>query len=53
MIADYEGAVDDPAALARRLSATPGLVEHGLFPPDLVAIVLLARGDDVERRDVG
>jgi ribose 5-phosphate isomerase A len=25
------GTVDDPAALARRLSGTPGVVEHGLF----------------------
>ena len=25
------GAIDDPAGLARRLSETPGVVEHGLF----------------------
>ena len=34
VIADYVGPVDDPAALAARLAATPGVVEHGLFPPD-------------------
>lgn len=36
VIADYAGAVGDPAALAARLSATPGVVEHGLFAPALV-----------------
>jgi len=50
VIADYGGQVDDPAALAARLAATPGVVDHGLFAPDLVSCVLIARGDDVERR---
>jgi ribose 5-phosphate isomerase A len=49
VIADYEGAVGDPAALAERFAATPGVVEHGLFPPALVTDVVIARGDDVER----
>ena len=48
VIADYAGAMDDPAGLAAFLSATPGVVEHGLFPPDLVHDVFIARGDDVE-----
>src|ERR1700730_16715759 len=39
-IADYHGPADDPAALAVRLSSSPGLVEHGLFPPEMVATVL-------------
>ena len=52
VIADYTGPVDDPARLAARLSATPGLVEHGLFPPEMVAVVLIGRGDAVERRDL-
>ncbi len=52
LIADYTGAVDDPAALATRLSATPGVVEHGLFPPDLVTTVLIGRGASVERREI-
>jgi ribose 5-phosphate isomerase A len=47
VIADYEGRVGDPAELAARLSATPGVVEHGLFPPELVSEVLVAEGDDV------
>jgi ribose 5-phosphate isomerase A len=50
IIADYHGAVGDPATLAAVLSATPGLVAHGLFPPDLVAVVLIGRGESVEQR---
>jgi ribose 5-phosphate isomerase A len=49
-IADYHGRVDDPAALAAWLEATPGLVAHGLFPPALVSEALIGRGDAVERR---
>ena len=49
LIADYLGPVDDPAALAARLSATPGVVEHGLFPPDLVTDILVAEGTRVRR----
>jgi ribose 5-phosphate isomerase A len=50
VIADYHGAVEDPAALAARFGAAPGVVSHGLFPPDLVADVLIARGEEVEHR---
>jgi ribose 5-phosphate isomerase A len=49
VIADYLGPVDDPAATAAWLSAAPGVVDHGLFPPDLVSDVLVGRGDEVER----
>jgi len=49
VIADYQGNVDDPAAIAARLDATPGLVAHGLFAPALVTEALIARGDSVER----
>jgi len=52
VIADYEGTVRDPAALAARLSATPGVVDHGLFPPEMVAIVLVAQGGSVDRTDI-
>lgn len=48
LIADYLGDVVDPAALAARLSCTPGVVEHGLFAPELVSDVLIARADGVE-----
>jgi ribose 5-phosphate isomerase A len=50
VIADYEGAIGDPAELAARLAATPGVVEHGLFPPALVGEILVARGTELERR---
>jgi len=49
-IADYLGPIGDPAELARFLSATPGVVEHGLFPPSLVHEIVVAHDDDVERR---
>ena len=52
VIADYEGTVGDPAALAYRLSSTPGVVDHGLFPPEMVAIVLVAQGGSVDRTDI-
>ncbi len=42
--------VDDPAELAARLDATPGVVEHGLFGPELVSEILIGRGGEVERR---
>jgi ribose 5-phosphate isomerase A len=51
VIADYHGPVDDPAALGVRLSSTPGVVEHGLFPPEMVATVLVGRGESVDRTD--
>jgi ribose 5-phosphate isomerase A len=53
VIADYLGPCPDPAALAQWLEATPGVVEHGLFPPRLVAEVLIAHGESVERRVFG
>lgn len=54
-IADLHLAVEqtaDPAALAARLDATPGVVSHGLFPPSLVHDVLIARGATVEHRRI-
>ncbi len=51
VIADYHGPVDDPAALAVQLSSTPGVVQHGLFPREMVATVLVGRGDSVDRTD--
>jgi len=50
VIADVLGPVDDPAALAARLDAVPGVVGHGLFAPSLVSEVLVGRADGVERR---
>ncbi len=50
LIADYLGPIGDPRALAARLSATPGVVGHGLFAPELVSLVLIAGSDGVESR---
>lgn len=41
LIADLVAALDDPAALARRLDAVPGVTGHGLFPPAMVAEVVV------------
>jgi ribose 5-phosphate isomerase A len=49
VIADYLGPVEDPADLAERLAAVPGVVEHGLFPPELVSEIVVARNGRVER----
>jgi ribose 5-phosphate isomerase A len=48
VLADYHGDIDDPEQLAARFGATPGVVAHGLFPPSLVSLVLVGRGDQVE-----
>jgi ribose 5-phosphate isomerase A len=49
VIADYLGPVEDPGELADRLAGTPGVVEHGLFPPALVSEILVGRKGRVER----
>jgi len=51
VIADFVGDVGDPAHLAARLESTPGVVEHGLFPPDMVWSILVGNGESVERID--
>ena len=48
VLADYLGPVGDPAALAAGLEAIPGVVGHGLFPPELISDVLVGRGDAVQ-----
>lgn len=53
LIADYFGPVEDPRALAAHLSATPGVVGHGLFAPELVDDILIAGAGGVEHRAVG
>jgi ribose 5-phosphate isomerase A len=50
LIADYLGPVGDPTELATRLGATPGVVDHGLFPPSMVSLVLIGEEDGVRRR---
>jgi ribose 5-phosphate isomerase A len=48
VIADYTGSFDDPGTLAGFFESTPGVVEHGLFPPSSVSTVLVGRGALVE-----
>jgi ribose 5-phosphate isomerase A len=48
VLADYHGAIGDPTQLAATFGATPGVVEHGLFPPSMVSLVVVGRGDHVE-----
>ncbi len=52
VIADLEldGEPCQPAPLAARLSSAVGVVDHGLFPPELTTDVLIARGTEVEHR---
>jgi ribose 5-phosphate isomerase A len=50
ILGDWLGPLQDPAELSARLAAAPGVVEHGLFPPELVSEVLVGRGGTVERR---
>jgi len=49
VIADYMSPFEDPHELAVWLSEMPGVVEHGLFPPEMVSEVLIGRGQAVER----
>ena len=49
------GRIDDPPALARKLSDMPGIVEHGLFV-GMADVVLIGKGDTVlelRRKDYG
>jgi ribose 5-phosphate isomerase A len=52
LIADYLGPIEDPRALAAQLAAIPGVVEHGLFAPELVSDVLIAGRHGVEHRSL-
>ncbi len=49
VIADYRGGIGDPAALAARLEADPGIAAHGLFPPVMVSELLVGSGGAVTR----
>jgi ribose 5-phosphate isomerase A len=50
VIADWTGPVEDPMALAARLDAEPGVVAHGLFGPELVTDVVVARDGAVDHQ---
>jgi ribose 5-phosphate isomerase A len=48
-IADYRGPIGNPAELAARLEADPGVAAHGLFPPSMVSELIVGRGEVVEK----
>lgn len=50
VIADYLEQFADRDALAARLDAMPGVIGHGIFPPSLIADVLVAANGRVEHR---
>jgi ribose 5-phosphate isomerase A len=51
-IADYHGPVPSPGETSTWLSGVPGVIDHGLFGPDLVTDILIARGEEIEHRTV-
>jgi ribose 5-phosphate isomerase A len=54
LIADYRGpGRDDPATLAPRLEADPGVAAQGLFPPGLVRDLFVATGAEVVHTTFG
>lgn len=50
LIADYLGPIEDKRKLAARLSALPGVVEHGLFAAEMVSDILIAGPQGIEHR---
>jgi ribose 5-phosphate isomerase A len=52
VIADFFGPIDDPERLAVYLQGVPGVVEHGLFPPDLVSTIIIGRDGSTETIDI-
>ena len=52
VIADFVGPIDDPVQLATYLDGVPGVVEHGLFPPDLVSTIIIGRDGSTETIDM-
>jgi ribose 5-phosphate isomerase A len=50
VIVDYLGPVDDPGRLGAAFDAIPGVVAHGLFPPSMVAEVVVGDASGGVRR---
>jgi ribose 5-phosphate isomerase A len=48
IIADFVGPVGGPAEMADQLARVPGVLDHGLFGPDLVSLILVARNGRIE-----
>jgi ribose 5-phosphate isomerase A len=53
VLADHQCTISDAESLARELSGTPGVVEHGLFEPALVSEVIIGHGETVRRLTKG
>jgi ribose 5-phosphate isomerase A len=53
VLADFQGGIGEPAKLAARLDADPGVASHGLFPGSMVSEVLVGREGGVERLGAG
>ena len=53
VIADLDAPIGDPATMSALLATDPGVAEHGLFPPFLVAEILVAEADEVRRMRPG
>ncbi len=53
VIADFTGEFAAPEELAAQLSATVGVIDHGLFPATIVSDVLIGRGAEVEHIEIG
>jgi len=49
LLADYLEQVGDPAELSAHLESLPGVIEHGLFAPQMVSLVLIADEHGVRR----
>jgi ribose 5-phosphate isomerase A len=52
VIADFTGDFSTPQELSTQLSATVGVIDHGLFGPTIVTDVLVARGTEVEHVEI-
>lgn len=50
LLAYYLGPIENPRALSERLSGAPGVVDHGLFAPEMVSDILIAGSNGVEHR---
>jgi ribose 5-phosphate isomerase A len=49
VLADWYGPLEHLKETACFLASVPGVVDHGLFPPELIAEAIVGRGDGVER----
>jgi ribose 5-phosphate isomerase A len=53
LIADYRGGTANLPSLAAWLDADPGVAAHGLFPPSMTSEVIIGRGEEAERTELG